>query len=80
MNNERLKEESSSLTRFLISDCKKIETLELSGSLRTLLFFKRVAVSVSTEDLPYKTKLHEASISMAKSKQNTKKFQNLIKQ
>jgi hypothetical protein len=76
-----LKELSSSLTKFLASDSKMSETLVLSGSLREFLFFKPFATSVSTEDFPHKTKLQDASLSIAKSKQNqncTKLKQNSI--
>lgn len=43
-----------------------------------LLFFKLFAKSVSTEDFPHKTKLHEPTQSIAKNKQNRKESFNLF--
>ena len=74
--------ESSSLTKLLISESRKSETLVVSsGSLSTFSLFKRFAVSFSTEDFPHKTKLHESrspSIALFKTKKKNEKVLTIL--
>jgi len=57
--NRSIQKDSSSCRccLLIISECKRVETCTLSGSLRVLLFINDLAISFSADDFPHNTSL-----------------------
>lgn len=64
---------SSPNRKLFISDCKRVETSPLFGSLRASLIFNDLAISVSADDLPHKNSAEFVLVSIAEEEKKKNK-------